>query len=61
VTDPATFPGQLGQVCVVTVELDASAPASWTTAIKDAVIAYGAALPSPFVLLAANVFIPTIA
>jgi hypothetical protein len=60
-TDPATFPAQVGQVGVTTVELDATTPALWATAVRNAVIAYGAALPSPFALIAANVFIPTIA
>jgi len=62
VVNPTTFPGQLGQVCVVTVTLNPlDSLTQWQTAVKDAVIATAAALPSPFTVAVADVAIPVLA
>jgi len=62
VVDPSTYPGQPGQVCVVTVALNpVDSLTQWQTDVKNAVIAKAAALPSPFTVTAANVDIPVLA
>lgn len=63
VIDPVLFQSNdiHGCICTDVVELDASNPASWSGTVEASVIAQAAALPVPFTLTAANVFIPTIA
>jgi hypothetical protein len=60
ISDPALTPPNIGQgMMSVVATLPGDTPASWATAVENAVIAAAAALSPPVTLTAARTILPT--